>query len=225
MALTKQGAFSKEPNDLPDTPSSYYSPEEIKSFWQTPNNELKTTLNKLIDDLESVTSGNSGADQIKSSGVPGVEGDNVQKLLENLKIAVDNAIVGQIPQGTYVNVARGGTATIAGNTDSKITFQSEYDDALNEMSADTFIPKVTGIYTVSASIIWGAAPSGGRTTLRLYEDGVVNASLVLGGNGLEVVSSSRTMKLTAGKSYTFYVNQNTSSSTELISATVQIARL
>lgn len=51
MELQKQGAFTKKPTDLPDVPSPTYSPDEIKSFFQTPVDELTATFNKAIDDL------------------------------------------------------------------------------------------------------------------------------------------------------------------------------
>lgn len=77
MTLTKQGAFTKKVTDLPDTPSPDFTPTEIKTYFQTPPDELKVTLNKVIDDL----SANTGATQIGAKDSAGVT-SNVQGELD-----------------------------------------------------------------------------------------------------------------------------------------------
>lgn len=55
MPFTKQGEFVKKPSDLPDVPSPSLTPTEIKSYFDNPSNELKTNVNKLMDDLAAQT--------------------------------------------------------------------------------------------------------------------------------------------------------------------------
>ncbi|MGM7719441.1 glycosyl hydrolase family 28-related protein [Metabacillus sp. Hm71] len=53
MAFIKQSPFTKKTTDLPDKPSPNYSPSDIKTYMQTPADELMSTLNKLVDDLNA----------------------------------------------------------------------------------------------------------------------------------------------------------------------------
>lgn len=53
MAFIKQAAFTKKTTDLPDKPSPAYTASQIKTYMQTPADELKTTVNKLVDDLNA----------------------------------------------------------------------------------------------------------------------------------------------------------------------------
>lgn len=55
MALTKQAAFSKKVTDLPDVPSPSYTPSSIKSYLQTPADELMATHNMMVDELTAST--------------------------------------------------------------------------------------------------------------------------------------------------------------------------
>ncbi len=49
----KLTAFSKKVTDLTDVPSENLSPAQIKSYFDTPDEELLTTLNTLVDDLNA----------------------------------------------------------------------------------------------------------------------------------------------------------------------------
>lgn len=72
MPFNKQNNFSKKVTDLPDTPSPQYSASDLKEYIQNPSNELKTTLNQVIDTLNSV----DGAANI------GAKTGNVQTMLD-----------------------------------------------------------------------------------------------------------------------------------------------
>lgn len=70
MAFTKQNAFTKKTTDLPDIPStSGFTPTDIKTYIQTPADELKTTVNKLVDDLNADGWVNNGKLAPKSVGI------------------------------------------------------------------------------------------------------------------------------------------------------------
>lgn len=53
MAFNKQPEFTQKVTDLPDVPSPSYTPADIKSIIQAPADELKTTVNKLVEDLNA----------------------------------------------------------------------------------------------------------------------------------------------------------------------------
>lgn len=68
------------------------------------------SFNDLIDALESVTDGSSGADNIGATAVSGLTGGTVQAILESLKAAIDAAILGQITDGTITDAKLSDTA-------------------------------------------------------------------------------------------------------------------
>lgn len=53
MIFTKQGEFIKKPLDFPDIPSKTTTPAEMKATFEGPSDELKTTVNNIVDGLNS----------------------------------------------------------------------------------------------------------------------------------------------------------------------------
>jgi lysophospholipase L1-like esterase len=53
MLFTKQGEFTKKPSDIIDVPSPSWTPNMLREAWETPSNELKQTVNNLVDDLNN----------------------------------------------------------------------------------------------------------------------------------------------------------------------------
>lgn len=90
MALQKMGNFSFNHKDQQDDLYKAKTATEIKTAFDSRGEELKSVLNALIDKLESVTDGDSGADNIKATTISGLTGDTVQALLESLKSLADN---------------------------------------------------------------------------------------------------------------------------------------
>jgi hypothetical protein len=84
MSLTKQGEFSKKVTDLTDVPSQNMPPSEIKTYFQTPPDELKATFNQLVDDLTT-----SGASKIGIDPVNGLSGSTIQDFVTSLKAITD----------------------------------------------------------------------------------------------------------------------------------------
>lgn len=84
MTLTKQGAFTKKVTDLTDVPSQNMPPSEIKTYFQTPSDELKGTLNQLVDDLTI-----SGARKIGVDPISGLSGSTIQDFVSSLKAITD----------------------------------------------------------------------------------------------------------------------------------------
>ncbi|MET3699512.1 pectate lyase-like protein [Bacillus oleivorans] len=165
MALTKQGEFTKKVTDLPDTPSPDYTPTEIKTYFQTPADELKTTLNKLIDDLVA----NTGAGQLGAKDEIGAT-TTIQAMLDKLKNKTDrtgnhqgtwqgltpsgigsetiNGSRLDIVEGEHVNVKRFGAKGDEVTDDTQAI-----KDAIahaNANNLNVYIPK--GVYKVTSTI-------------------------------------------------------------------------
>lgn len=85
MPLTKQGNFTFNHVDQQDDLYKSKSALEIKQAFDSRANELKTTLNDLIDSLTSFTDGNSGADNIGATAIQDLTGNTVQSIIKNLR--------------------------------------------------------------------------------------------------------------------------------------------
>lgn len=116
MPLTKLTGFTKKIGDLPDKPTpGSMTAAELKAYYDSSPEELRLAFNKLIDDLQVIVDGGSGADNIGVTSIAGLTGGTVQSLLEALKVSDDEnrayllaqiqgAVVGQIPDGTITDV-------------------------------------------------------------------------------------------------------------------------
>jgi hypothetical protein len=89
MPLQKMGAFSFNHTEAPDDLNSIYTATEIKEKWDSRANELRTTINTVIDALSSTVDGDSGANGVKATTINGLEGTDLQTLIESLKSFVD----------------------------------------------------------------------------------------------------------------------------------------
>lgn len=103
MALTKQGDFTFNHSDQVDRPA--YTAAEIKAKFDSRANELKATLNGLIDDLQATTDGASGADNIGATTVGSLSGTTVQAILEELNTAIAataSALAAHLAEAVYL---------------------------------------------------------------------------------------------------------------------------
>lgn len=87
--LDKLLSFTKKVQDLADKPNSTMTASEVKAQFDAAPDEVRQYLNLLIDDLQSVVDGDSGADNIGATAITGLTGTTVQSLLEALKTLVD----------------------------------------------------------------------------------------------------------------------------------------
>lgn len=101
MPLQKLERFTKKVQDLSNIP--LLNPEDLKAQFDASSDEVRTYLNKLIDSLQSIVDGDSGADNIKATVIENLNGDTVQALLESLKEYIDNTTLGKIPDGTLTD--------------------------------------------------------------------------------------------------------------------------
>lgn len=114
MPLDKLNAFTKKVQDLADKPNATMSAAEVKAQFDAAPNELRLAFNQLIDDLQSVVDGDSGADNIAVTTIAGLTGSSVQTVLESLKALDDSnraylleqiqgVVLGQISDGSLTD--------------------------------------------------------------------------------------------------------------------------
>jgi lysophospholipase L1-like esterase len=92
MPLNKMGDFSFNHADQQDDLYKAKTSAEIKQDFDSRGEQLKVKLNDLIDKLQSIVDGDSGADNIKATAIVGLTGTTVQSLLESLKQVTDEQI-------------------------------------------------------------------------------------------------------------------------------------
>lgn len=103
MSLEKLSAFTKKVADLADKPNATMSAAEVKAHFDAAPDEVRVYLNKLIDVLQSVVDGDSGADNIGVTPISSSP-DKLQGMLEWLKTQTDGIVLGQIPDGSLTPV-------------------------------------------------------------------------------------------------------------------------
>jgi hypothetical protein len=92
MPLNKMGDFSFNHADQQDDLYKAKTSAEIKQDFDSRGEQLKVKLNDLIDKLQSIVDGDSGADNVKATAIDGLTGTTVQSLLESLKQVTDEQI-------------------------------------------------------------------------------------------------------------------------------------
>lgn len=98
MGFQKLTAFTDKVADLPDKPA--LPTADLKAHFDKAPDEVRTSLNSLIDALKATTGGDSGAKNIGASSINGLLGNDVQSLLEALKEKVDSLSSGAISGAT-----------------------------------------------------------------------------------------------------------------------------
>jgi hypothetical protein len=98
-------SFTKKVADLPDRPS--LDPAALKAQFDAAPDEVREYYNKLIDALQKTTTGDSGAKNIGATTISGLDGSNVQSLLESIagKLAIVES--GSNSNGSYVKYSNG----------------------------------------------------------------------------------------------------------------------
>lgn len=89
LPLEKLNGFTFNHSDQQDRLYDAMSSAEVKQRFDSRAEELRAKFNALIDKLQSIVDGDSGADNVKATSIEGLTGDNVQTLLESLKTLVD----------------------------------------------------------------------------------------------------------------------------------------
>lgn len=108
MPISKLNAFTQKVADLADKPEMTSS--AFKAVFDAAPEELRVYLNSIVDALQSVVDGDSGADNIRVSPITGLTVVTVQAVLEALKATevenraylleqINGVALGQIPDG------------------------------------------------------------------------------------------------------------------------------
>lgn len=98
MPFQKLLNFTTKVADLADQPA--LTTADLKAQFDAAPDEVRVYLNTLIDALGSTTDSDSGADGIGVTPIDGLTGSTVQTLFESVKSAIDNAVLGQILDGS-----------------------------------------------------------------------------------------------------------------------------
>jgi hypothetical protein len=172
MPLEKLLAFTQDVSDLADKPSTSLSAVQVKAIFDAAPNEVRVYLNQLIDDLQSVVDGDSGADNINVTAITGLTGDTVQALLEALKVYAD----------TKSNSLDVYTKTLldGGQLDNRYYTETELQSAIDSASGADKVgatPIATSPSTVQGILEWlktqidstvlGQIPDGSITQAKL----------------------------------------------------------
>jgi FixJ family two-component response regulator len=84
-------------SDLPDKPNTQMSASELKARFDASPEQLRQEHNKVINVLKATTSGDSGAENIGSANISGVNGNTVHDQITDVFTQMQNVVLGQIP--------------------------------------------------------------------------------------------------------------------------------
>jgi hypothetical protein len=119
-------SFTKDVSDLSDKPA--LSPAELKAQFDAAPDEVRVSLNKLIDALTKTTTGDSGAKNVGATAISGVTGSDVQSILEGLKTYADGKYLSMA--GQKVEVLEASHSVFGGNSFTMaVTFPTPYTTA------------------------------------------------------------------------------------------------
>lgn len=162
MTLNKMGNFSFNHTDQQDDLYHVQSALQIKQDFDSRANELKTTLNALIDSLTAITNGTSGADNIGATAIQDLTGTTVQAILKSLRDALKSVTNGS--SGTeFIN-----GAPITGVTGSTLYAQlSSLKGLIDAVYTKLQLNATTS--GTSGSELVGSAPIAGVTGTTVYQ--------------------------------------------------------
>jgi hypothetical protein len=193
MTLSKQGNFTFNHVDQQDDLYKVQSALEIKTDFDSRANELKATLNTLIDDLNATTTGNSGAKNIGSEPIAGLAGSDVYSLMVALKNQMDSTVLGQIPDGAV--------------TEAKLS--SDVKAGLIDYAATT---GTANAYVVTLNPAPTAYTDGMAISVKINADATAASTLnanSLGAKSLKKSNGTDVTNLKTNGVYTFRYNSTT----------------
>ena len=178
MAFTKSIVSTTNISVLPNKP--LISPTALKAAFDKYGADDKPFVNSLIDELESITPGSSGAENMGSAPISGVTGTTVHAQLSDLKAQNVNTMFltgDQTAAGikTFSSSPVVPVPTLDGQASNK-----EYVD--NENAKDVHLTgnqTIAGIKTFSDSPVIPTPSTASQAASKAYVDGVA-AGFVLG---------------------------------------------
>jgi hypothetical protein len=193
MALTKQGNFTFNHSNQQDDLYKAMSAAETKVAFDSRGEELKTTLNNLVDSINSTTTGNSGAKNVGVESIAGLTGNDVQALLSALKNQMDSTVLGQIPDGAV--------------TEAKLS--SDVKAGLIDYAATT---GTANAYVVTLNPAPTAYTDGMAISVKINADATAASTLnanSLGAKSLKKSNGTDVTNLKTNGVYTFRYNSTT----------------
>jgi len=133
LVLTNK--YTSQPTE--PTPTGGFTAQTLKEEFQKQPNQIEAFINSLIDQLESIVAGKSGAELIGSATINGVAGLTVHAQMASLKQQITASVIGNIPDGTLTG-AKFQDNTITGN---KIAHNTITGDNLNVVGNQVTILK------------------------------------------------------------------------------------
>jgi len=121
MSLTRAG-YTKDWNNPSDFPTIETSETQVRLDIQDLYDQIRDDVNVIAGELESTTSGSSGASNIGTSLISGVSGTNVQAMLADLKSQISGAIADAYTKAQAD--AKFETIVSANNLINNVTFNS-----------------------------------------------------------------------------------------------------
>lgn len=172
MPLNKMGNFTFKHIDQQDDLYKTKTATEIKVALDSQADELKIVLNALIDSLKSQVVDDSGAENIGIQPITNVTGTNVQSALEDLRLQINAAVAGTIPDGSITQsklaftIATDAASTTIADTGLHFT-ATNVEGALDELftSANSVKTNVSSAIGLPATVDdTGATLAGYITT-------------------------------------------------------------
>lgn len=138
MAITdnKIVSFAKIIADLADKPNATLSATQLKEYFDSSPEEIRVALNALIDDLLATTSSDSGAHNIGSETISGVNGNTVYAQLVDLKGIIDDVVLGDIPDDSLTNAKLDTDIKVGSLASLTTTDKSNVVSAVNENASN-----------------------------------------------------------------------------------------
>lgn len=124
MAFSKMTDFTFSHAAQDDTPD--LDPTEVKTDFDSRGDEIKDYLDDLIDALN----GENASSNIGAKAVSGLSGTTPQALIESLKTALDEAILGAIPDNSLATAKYQDGSVTAAKVAADVATQAELDAVL-----------------------------------------------------------------------------------------------
>lgn len=190
MPFTKMGTFTFDHTNQQDDLYKAKSAAEIKAAFDSRGNELKTTINNLIDALQATT----GAGNIGTAPIVGVGGTTVQSMLESLKTLINQTTLGQIVDGSI--------------TEAKLSFDPATQVELNNHDAKDATLTAKGHVQLSSSTsstseILAATPKAVKDALDAAKTASVPLSQKASTNGVATLGSDTRLPLIQAPARTY----------------------
>jgi hypothetical protein len=142
----------------------------------------------VISSLASVEGGSSGANYVKATAIGGLDGDNVQDLMQSLKLAIDATATGSIPDGSLPNDKLADDIKVGSLALLTTVIKTSVVEAINEVVASAKSANDNANSRVpSTDVVTSATPS---KILKLDSSGKLPANITGDANTVDTKHAS-----------------------------------